>query len=700
MQTRTRRALWFLFAACFVTAAGLAWDHLEGTRRADRELEAAARALASKAAASIDERFRGARAVADGIVKDLSSGALPYSDIEERLRRECEARADIDGVAVSFEPFAYGPAHRLYMEYVSRNGGTLSVLKGSTYDYTLPPSDAPGSPKTAWYHGPRTGGPMWNEPFLATGAGRVLIEFGAPFFLKDNPSKVAGVVTVDFSLGDLQEMMARLDLGDTGYGMASTSKGTFLAHPDRAKVVHGSAFGDGESVDPPLQEAFRRALAGVSGVVDYKDPITGLDVWALYEPIPSTRWALVLVLQKLEPAHRSLAGLRRWTTIALVSAASFLALLGLGVRLERGFTAALWFMSLVSSACAVAIIVLVWVLAWDVHRAHGVPVASRVSVERYVERHRASLTRAETLYTVPTGIEITAIKFPDASTVVVGGRIWQRYANSIPGDVTRGFVLPQHLSEESIIEELERSRRGSEEVIVWRFVATLQQSFNPMLFPFDRRDIAILIHPAELEANVVLVPDLSSYRVLATRALPGLGRDRQILNWRFQECFFSYRMEAGSSLGLSVRESRPTVPALYFNIAARRMYLGPFIAYLLPALVAAALAFAYLMTRRGGGTLEDLLSGLGYIAALFFVVVVTHTALRDNIGAVGITYLELVFILLYVVVGLVVFDAFAVANHPEWWMVRFRHHLPAKLLYWPVISFSLLAATLVVFVYA
>ena len=688
-----------MFAACLATAAGLTWDHLEGTRRADRELEAAARALSTKSAAAIDDCFRGARAVAEGIVKDLSSGALPYPDIEARMRRECEARADIDGVAVSFEPFAHSPAERLYQEYVSRSGGTLTTLKGATYDYTLPPSDAPDSPKTAWYHGPRTGGPTWNEPFLATGAGKVLIEFGAPFFRKDEPSKVAGVVTVDFSLGDLQDMMARLDLGDTGYGVVCTSKGTFLAHPDRAKVVHGSAFGNGDSVDPPLQDAFRRALAGSPGVLDYQDPVTGLDVWALHQPIPSTGWALVLVLQKMEPPHRPLEGLRRWTAIALAAAGAFIAILALLVRLERGSSGALWIISLSSSACAVAVILLVWVLVWDVHRSHGVPVASRVSVERYVERHRASLTRAETLYTVPTGIEITAIKFPDASSIVVGGRIWQRYSDSIPKDVTRGFVLPQHLSEESIVEVQERSHRDSEEVIVWRFVATLQQSFNPMHFPFDRRDIAILIHPAELEANVVLVPDLSSYRVLATRALPGLGRDRRVLNWKFQESFFSYRSEAGSSLGLNVREGRPTVPSLYFNIAARRNYLGPFIAYLLPALVAAALAFAYLMTRRGGGTLEDLLSGLGYIAALFFVVVVTHTALRDNIGAVGITYLELVFILLYVVVGLVVFDAFAVANHPEWWMVRFRHHLPAKLLYWPLISVSLLAATLAVFVY-
>jgi hypothetical protein len=32
-------------------------------------------------------------------------------------------------------------------------------------------------------------------------------------------------------------------------------------------------------------------------------------------------------------------------------------------------------------------------------------------------------------------------------------------------------------------------------------------------------------------------------------------------------------------------------------------------------------------------------------------------------------------------------------------VVRFRRHLPAKLLYWPLITISLLVSTLAVFVY-
>src|SRR5262245_909834 len=159
-QTGFRRALWIVFAACLVAGVILAWEQRSTRKREDRDAARSARELAAKSAATIDGTFRAARGVADAIVRDLASGALPYTDIEARMRRECEARDDIAGIAVAFEPFAYDPGLRLYQEYLSRDlEGALSIQKGTRYDYTLPPSDAPDRPKTAWYRGPLTRGP-------------------------------------------------------------------------------------------------------------------------------------------------------------------------------------------------------------------------------------------------------------------------------------------------------------------------------------------------------------------------------------------------------------------------------------------------------------------------------------------------------------------------------------------------------------
>jgi hypothetical protein len=692
---RARRILWLAFLGLSAVTAGLAIDHVVSVRRADADTFSAARTHASRAARAIDDSFRDARKLADAIVQDLSSGALAYKDVEARMRRDAGARGDVDGIAVTFQPFVHTAGQRLYQEYVFRTPeGTLDILRGATYDYTRPPSE--NGPKTAWYHGPLEKGPLWNEPFLATGARKVLIEYGAPFRAAGDPGRIAGVVTVDFSLEGLQEMITRLDLGETGYGMVFTTQGAFLAHPDRTQLVQGSVFKDPAFDDARLREAITRVREGATDGVEYVDPVTGSDVWVLFEPIAATGWSLALVIQRETADIRDD---RRLIAIALCAAGALVALVGLLVRLENGATPALWIVSTAFSAACTACIVLAWMLAWDMPLALGTAVASRTSVERYLERHRAGLTRAETCHEVRTGVQITAIKFPDAASVTLGGYVWQTWPDKVPKEVERGFVLPQVLEGDSVVEEQQRVRRGTEETIVWRIVVTLQQSFNPRLFPFDRRNIALQMLPKELAANVVLVPDLDAYPVMAPRALPGISKDVRLSQWMFRKSFFSYRLLAPTStVGVPGMSSRTTIPVLHFNLATRRHYLGPFIAYLLPAMLAALLTFAFLMTREDDEGSDDLVSGLSYVAALFFTIVISHSALRDTIAAVGITYLEHIFILLYVVLGLVVMDAFWVARRRDSWLVKFRNHLPSKLLYWPLFSGALLVSTLAMFI--
>lgn len=698
-----RKALRLTAFTFAVLTAWLTVDFLWTRHRLEQDAFGAARARASQAAAAIDKSFQEAKGLAEAIVRDLSTGALPYGDIETRMRKDCESRSDVDGIAITFQPFAWTPEQRLYQEYVFRKpDGQFGILKGATYDYSQAPTSDPKGPKTAWYHTPLKKGPTWNEPFLATGAGKVLIEYGAPFTAPKDPAKTAGVVTVDFSLEDLQSILMRLDLGSTGYGMVFTDKGTFLAHPDRTEIVHGSALRDRGLADPLLQAEIKRVLGGASCGVDYPDPLTGLDVWMLFEPVPAAGSALVLVIQKDEFTNAPERSLQRLVAIALSAAAAVLSLVMLAVRLEQGSTHALWIGSGAFSLGCVGLIVLTWGLAWDVERVPGTAVTSKIAVEKTLDRYRLSMTRAEPYFAIPTGVQLTALKFPDAGSVTLGGYIWQRYADSLPKEIARGFLLPHHVSDQYVQQEVERVRQGTEEVVVWKVVFTIQQSYNPRLFPFDRRNVALLLQPAELNANVVLVPDLAAYPVLTPRALPGVAKDFRVSNWRFQESFFSYQTGAtASTIGLATQAGRPAAPILYFNLVARRYFVGPFIAYLLPAIVAAGLTFAFLMTRRqGAGGTEDLLTGLSYIAALFFVIVVAHTALRDHAGAVNITYLEHLFIVLYVIVGLVVLDAFLVARLPEAWWVRFRHHLPARLVFWPLITGTLLVSTLAVFVFA
>ncbi len=694
-----------LLVGMLVAGAISVWWAVETRRdfeRLNAEALTAARDQAAEAAKEIDRVFRDAQKSADVVVGDLSDGKLVFTDIEARMRAEFAAHPTLDGFAIAFEPFVYDAKERLYQEYVSRKAdGTLPILKGATYDYTATPGTGPDGLKTAWYYGPKNSGPMWNEPFLATGAGKVLIEYGAPFFRRDDAARVAGVVTVDYSLHDLRQLIGGLELGTTGYGVVFTNRGTFLAHPDSSRVVAGSIFDNSPGTDnAELHAAARKAIAGESIDLDFRDPVSGQEAWVLLRPIPSTGWVMGVVRWKAE-SGRAPEQLLRWrVSTALAAAIAFVLFVAFLVRAEHADPHRLWIVAMVFSFCCTALVVLTWWLAWGVRPLDGVPLTSSSVANRQLEVYRNTLRKAEPVYAIPTGIQISALQFPDPHSIAISGLVWQRYSESIPEEVNRGFTFPQKIIEPPVIEEVQRTRDGTDEVIISSFIVVLQQSFDPALFPFDHRAVTINLTPVELRANVVFVPDFGSYPLIAPSSLPGMNPNIRVNNWHFRGSYFSYRPEPpGPTLGLAARAERDPAPVLHMVVDAQRNFIGPFIAYLTPAVVAAGLTFALLISGRQVSGWQDLVSGLSYIAALFFVIVVAHSSLRDMVGAVGITYLEYLYIVLYCTIALVVANLFVLAHRPDAWLVQYEGNLLPKLLYWPAYTLVILVSTLLAFVY-
>ena len=109
--------------------------------------------------------------------------------------------------------------------------------------------------------------------------------------------------------------------------------------------------------------------------------------------------------------------------------------------------------------------------------------------------------------------------------------------------------------------------------------------------------------------------------------------------------------------------------------------------------------FTYLVAKHQEGDEDEIVGALNYAAALFFVVAVIHTGMRSQIAAVGITYLEYVYILLYLAIVLVAANVFVVARYPDWFIVRYRNNIITKLLYWAVFNGELLLITILLFVY-
>lgn len=125
-----------------------------------------------------------------------------------------------------------------------------------------------------------------------------------------------------------------------------------------------------------------------------------------------------------------------------------------------------------------------------------------------------------------------------------------------------------------------------------------------------------------------------------------------------------------------------------------------FIAFLLPALVAGVMVFGYLLNGNKPDEPEEIVTALSYTAALFFVIAVVHASLRESAAAIGLTYLEYLYLFLYVAILLVAANTFVFVRYPNFPLVRYGDNLISKLLYWPTLLAGTLAVTVWIFVYS
>lgn len=699
---RLRAALALAAALSLLLAGVLAWRYVEQRRVAEAAAYDSARQQAAAAAAQTDAVFLELAQIAQRLADDLSSGALPYTAIDARMIDALRQRPDISGLAVTFEPYVYDPAQRLYQAYHFRDAaGALGEIIGATYDYTVLPSDAPDAPQTGWYHGPLASGAMWNEPFFATGAQQVLIEYGVPFQRRDMPGVAAGVVTIDYSLQGMQALIAQLRLGATSYGYVISGSGTYLAHPLDERVAQQSVY-ESEEVqsDPALQAAVRRAQAGERVTMETTDPVSGQNTLQFFEPLPATGWTLGIALDRAELAPPPQATLRELSAVALALGAAAVFGLALALRIERGSSRALWALAVSYSLLCVLLIAALLAIRLTTRDDPGVAVTDQSAVSRYVDGYRASLPAGAPLYETPVGLLLTAVEFPTSTTAMINGYVWQRLPPDLPEELLPGVVFPQLTGNQLVLEEADRATTADGGVlVVWSFGVEVRQSFDPGGFPFDQRALAVRLAPAELQLPVMLVPDLGDFTAINPRERPGLADDLRINNWGVLSAKFSYQQPGIHGLEIPELAGLNNRPELYYTVRLQRSFVGPVIAYLLPGLVAAGMMFAFISGDPKVGDQEEIISTLSFTAALFFVITVAHTALRDSIAAVGITYLENLYLLLYGIIILATLNAFLLVR-AQIAVLEFRNNLLSKLLYWPLISTVMLLATLATFVYA
>ena len=699
-----------LCATSFLLILAFLVSYLYEKNQSVQAAKKAARQEAVRAAEEIDAQLLQLSNRVSGIARDLTSGNLKDEQILERLRNTMEQNSSFFTLGAAYVPGVERPTldgsqtSGWYAPWFTRVRGQMELVQVENYyDYT--------EPEREWYNRPLAEGSMWLEPFVGEFSKTLIAGYAHPFYTEDKDSKQktpAGVIYGSYSFDFIRDLIKSLSIGKTGYGFLLSSQGVFIYHPleqfvddkvsifDRAKILN----------NPLLRKTSEKALSGESVVMDDISAITGQETWLFFKPIPSTGWALGVVYIKDEIFSSTESLKRKLIGISLALIAFFFFLSIILFRAYRGGTWSLWAVSITTSACLSAGIGFNWYLSLSERPdkiTKDVIILSESGLRSFLESRVKLESRQDTPIYLPTGVFVQSVQFLDANNVFMTGYIWQKYTDGIHDEVSRGVILPESVTSNDFeMAETYRHKEGNVETVGWYFEAELRQNFDYTRYPFDAKDIRLRLWHQDLNKNMLLVPDLESYKLMNPTSLPGLEKDFVFPGWDLESSFFQYKLNSyNTSFGIKSPWGSNNVPELYFTVVAKRKFITVFISNVMPSLVLACLLFCLqiiISHKRENEALNftalEIVSASG---AFIFIVILDQISLRSSIAAGGIIYIEFFYFILYIVILWVTVNAIVLASGFQVPLIRYRNNILLKIFYWPVVLTLLLIVTLFAF---
>lgn len=646
--------------------------------------------LTSNAVNEIDAIARQAEVIAEEYAAELSEhrAAETEASFREHLQKIVQAHPNFYGATVTFAAHEYRPDQEHYSLYYYRNDDrmTFKSLDG-LYDYTT----------EEWFDEALKSGSRWTKAYYDEASSTLLTTYSAVFYDTDpvGVRRPRGVITVDFSINDLRDLLESLDFGPSGYPALTTREGRYLYHPVTDHVTKGKTLLDvarekNDNTRVVMNEMVQR---GESGILEHISTSTGKESWMVFETVPSTGWSLQITFIK-DAIDIDAEGMRRRIiAIVVLTILSVIGLMAILLRVEQKDPWRFWVLGKTTSVLLLAGIGIIWFVALqftELRTAGSRAVISRSTVNS-VAREYEELCRKNNLETplfVPTGIDIQSIRFETPNDLRISGYIWQKYTPGIHDILNRGVVFAG--ASEVSMEESMRLMIDGLEVVRWRFETLIREDMDYSKYPIDQANIQIRVLHQDLNHNVVLLPDLLSYKFTTPEVLPGVDNEAFLPGWKIDRSFFSLETRVkNTTYGEKESVAKENFPILTFNIGVKRYFVNAFISNLIPIIIVMILLFMLL-------TIADKIDTgrfMSICVGMFLVVVFSHVDVRNVISAQEIFYLENFYFITYGFILLVCLSAITLTQPDRFRFVKWGNNLGAKLVFWPFITLSLFIIT-------
>lgn len=631
----------------------------------------------------------------------LGKEEFSEDEIEAMAEASSKSITEIQGVTISYEPYAFSEDKELYSPYYDKTSGLAQI--GESYDYSDETAEG-----TGWYTEVRDGGARWVEPYYARAAKGWFVDYGIPFHYTSGPKEgeVRGTVTMSFIVSDFKDIIHSMSLGKTGYGIITSPKGAFLAHPvnefvgtTRISEVRDSSLYSG------LGEVFDALENGEVGAKMAFDPKGQRETLVYIDRIKTADWRIGLFFYPDDLIDDSNSRRRKKIRMAIALSLLIISLLAIFYNKDHLDAREIRILSLLTTLLFIADLLFI---GYQQHTSDRIVSDSESqaitdvgALDDFVNRRRI---RSESLKTpkerpIPTGLYLERMDFEDSYNLNIGGRIWQKYPLELVDSITLGFAMPQMspFAEAELIEEVQRDTViGKEGIapylrIVYQFRATVRLNFDYSDFPLDKRLVDLELVPLDRNDRLIFVPDLASYDFTSPGSRPGFSPSIDLSGSEVIETYYNFSVETyGSDFGSGDRSLYAEAPVLHYNLDLRRNMLNALVTYLIPIVVVLLMMFILISacgkTDERQGIIESM-------AAFFFVLIFSHIDLRKEIETAELMYIEYFYFVTYFMIVLSTFNLITYAKDKSA-IFDYEENLLFKSSYFPVYMLAILILTL------
>lgn len=690
-----RILLRIIFLGMLSVSGFIFWNRYSAYKQIVQQTISNAESKVHNQAETINQSLLEVEKIAEQIGRDLKSRALKKEDIQIRILRDLKEVPYLENITIAFAPFAYDAQTRLH-GFESRKIDSIPQVKEITYDYMVP--GASDLAQSDWYNKAIKDGSGWSAPLYGANQQSKTV-YTLPFYLpeKDEP---AGVIAITYNLEKIITGVKNLEIGKLGYALLLTSDGVLIYHPLENYVRDKLTLNDiaRENNNQNLKNIAQKISTHDKGAWSYIDPLINMSYWFVSEKIAGINWYVVGIFsnESLPVSAQKMRKQLIWGIITLIIALLLGAMLI--ARIWNGIiNIRKW--AVMAGGILVATLIIFWNLTRMTPyepRDEVIIMRDKTGLDKYIDLIdiETKQRNEKRPITIPTGIILYSVSFPNSNKVSISGYIWQKVNKD--QSVIPGVIFPE--ASDIIMKEIFRKTENDTETIGWNISASFMQKHRYSFFPFDKVHIDLLMATADFEQYVILIPDFSGYKSYDVDPLPGVTNEITIPGYTLERSFFSFSTIASNDeVGLDALRKVTDKIRLHYNIILKRNLINPLIIFMLPLLIILFSIFAvFLVTQRTNGKF-DAFKSIGAYTGLFFSLVILHQTLRSQVQSGELLYIEYFFFFTYVTILLLVLYTLLLRISHFANVLNEKVSPYLKVLFWPMQFMLWFAITMIIF---